>query len=61
MNAELTWTQFGTAAFPIYSVCIDYTDEQGFLLEHLTKELARFPSRMMAEKFISENQHSMLD
>jgi len=54
MTTELTYTQLGTPAFPVYAVYRDYTDSEGFLQEHLSQHLASFPNKAAAEAYIKQ-------
>jgi hypothetical protein len=51
MNKQIEIANRGTAAFPIFAVLLNTIDEQGFDLEHLSEELARFPSLQAAQQF----------
>lgn len=54
MTSELIIVPLGTPAFPIYSVYRDFTDADGYLLEHLSEQLANFPKQKQAEEFIAK-------
>lgn len=51
MTKQIEIVNRGTAAFPIYTVLETVIDEQGYEIEHLSKELARFPSLQAAKQF----------
>ena len=55
MTTKICYTinNVGTAAFPIYAVWSDPEDENGYLIEHESVELARFVTYNQALKFLN--------
>ena len=52
MTQELTITQGGSPSFPIFIVYRDTIDAEGYTVEHLSEEVARFSTMAQAEQFI---------